>query len=184
MPPHACPPWLAGVLGHPLRRWLHDPEAILRPFVRPGATVADVGCGPGFFTIAMARLVGDRGRVIAADLEPRMLERTKAAAERAGVAGRVTLHRCGEDSLGLPEGLDFVLAFWMVHEVRGRERFLAEVRRALRPGAGALVAEPPLHVSAANFGRTVGLARDTGYAVEPGPRIRFSRTVMLRRPED
>ena len=51
-----CPYWMAGLLDNPLRRLLHNPEKILAEFMHEGQTALDLGCGPGYFTMAMARL--------------------------------------------------------------------------------------------------------------------------------
>lgn len=64
-----CPWWLAYTFDHALRRLIHRPEVILAGLVRPGQTVLDLGCGMGFFSLAMARLVGEQGRVICVDLQ-------------------------------------------------------------------------------------------------------------------
>lgn len=72
-----CPVERAGGLDNIWRRWLQDPCRILASHVREGMTVLDVGCGPGFFTIPMAQLVGGTGRVIAADLQDGMLEKVR-----------------------------------------------------------------------------------------------------------
>ena len=84
-----CPAWLSFTLTNIFRRMAHDPVRILRPFIREGDTVIDVGNGPGYFTVPMARMVGDRGLVIAVDIQSKMLEKTRRRAERAGVAGRI-----------------------------------------------------------------------------------------------
>src|SRR5512146_1437322 len=100
---HVCPWWLAYSFDNPLRRLLHDPARLLGPHVRPGMTALDVGCGMGHFTLGLARLVGEGGLVIAADLQERMLARTEARARRAGLAGRIRLHRCEPGALGLAD---------------------------------------------------------------------------------
>ncbi len=71
---HTCPPWFLFTFDNPLRRWLHNPRKIVRPFVSPGDTVLDVGCGMGTFTIDLASYVGPQGKVIAADLQEAMLD--------------------------------------------------------------------------------------------------------------
>ena len=95
-----CPPWLAGMLESPLRRAMHRPEKLLAGLVEPGMTVLDIGCGPGYFSLSMARLVGPQGRVIAADLQPEMLARVRAHAEKDGLLERITLHQCEPMRIG------------------------------------------------------------------------------------
>ncbi|MBK9392138.1 MAG: methyltransferase domain-containing protein [Bacteroidetes bacterium] len=73
--PYVCPATYAGSLDNFLRRMMHKPEKILSPFLKEGMTALDMGCGPGFFTVDLARLVGDGGRVIAADLQQEMLDK-------------------------------------------------------------------------------------------------------------
>ena len=58
-----CPWWGGYFIDNRLRRLLHDPQKILRPYVKPGMTAMDIGCGMGLFSIEMARLVGDNGQV-------------------------------------------------------------------------------------------------------------------------
>ena len=95
-----CPPWLAGMLESPLRRAMHRPEKLLAGLVEPGMTVLDIGCGPGYFSLSMARPVGPQGRVIAADLQPEMLARVRAHAEKDGLLERITLHQCEPMRIG------------------------------------------------------------------------------------
>ena len=68
-----CPWWLGYFLASPLRRLLQDPVAITKPYVREGMTVLEPGPGMGFFTLEMARQVGASGRVVAVDVQPRMI---------------------------------------------------------------------------------------------------------------
>lgn len=174
-----CPWWGGYFIDNSLRRWLHPPEAILGPYVRPGMTVVDVGCGMGFFAIPMARMVGESGRVIAVDLQPQMLSTLRRRAEAAGVHQRIRTHRCAADSLVLSETADFVLAFAMVHEVPDRERLLGEIKNLLRPGAKVFIAEPRIHVPAKNFRRTVETALQCGLKVLEEPLVRWCRAVVL-----
>ncbi|MCP4372916.1 MAG: SAM-dependent methyltransferase, partial [Deltaproteobacteria bacterium] len=53
-----CPVERAGSLDSRIRRWLQNPQKILKPYIKEGMTVLDVGCGPGFFSIDMAQMVG------------------------------------------------------------------------------------------------------------------------------
>jgi len=70
-----CPVERSGGLDNRLRRWLQNPQKIVMPYIKPGMTVLDLGCGPGFFAVEIARLLNDSGKVIAADLQQGMLDK-------------------------------------------------------------------------------------------------------------
>lgn len=174
-----CPWWLSFTLNNVFRKMIQNPQRILAPWVRPGQTAADIGCGPGFFTLDMARLVGDQGKVIAVDLQAKMLEIVKKRAEKAHLSDRIQLQRCQSEALGLKEPCDFIQAFYMVHEVRDTESFLREIKAALKPGGLFLLVEPILHVSKKQFQKTVEAAEAAGFRKQAEPLIRFSRAVLL-----
>ena len=104
MATHVCPWWGGYFIDHRLRRLLHPPERIVGPYLRPGMQALDFGCGMGIFTLAMAKLVGDTGRVVAADLQPQMLDVLRKRAERAGLAARIQTHVCQPDRIGIGSG--------------------------------------------------------------------------------
>jgi ubiquinone/menaquinone biosynthesis C-methylase UbiE len=145
-------------------------------------TVLDVGCGPGFFTIELARLVGPSGRVIACDLQPAMLQKLRAKTEGTDLAGRITLHRCEKDRLGVSEKVDFVLAFYMVHELPDLRAFFEEVASLLKPGGQVFIVEPPLHVSRAAFEETLRKAASAGLTLAASPRLPFNKAAILEKP--
>jgi len=95
-----CPWWLAPTLDNPIRRLVHNPEKILGRLIEEGDTVLDLGCGSGTFTIAMAKMAGVDGRVIAVDLQDRMLQLLRKKAAKEGLSSRITTHR-GEVISGL-----------------------------------------------------------------------------------
>ena len=120
--PYICPAELAGSLDNFLRRMVHKPRKILEPYIRKGMRVLDLGCGPGYFTVELARLVGENGRVIAADLQKEMLEKVTQRILGTDIEKRVDIHICESASIGISGKVDFVLAFWMVHEVPDKQR--------------------------------------------------------------
>jgi FkbM family methyltransferase len=178
---HVCPWWAGYFIDNPLRRLLHNPETICGRYVKPGMTVMDLGCGMGFFSIAMARMVGEQGHVIAVDIQQRMLDVLQRRAEKSGVASRIRLHRAAPGRLGVTSPVDFALAFAVVHEVPDARSFLTEACSCLKPDARFLVAEPRFHVSAEAFQRMLALAREVGLGVLEEPPIRLSRSVVLGR---
>ena len=179
MSSHVCPWWLTYTFDNPLRRFLHDPAKLLAPHVREGMAVADIGCGMGYFTVALAGLVGGAGTVIAADLQQEMLDRTRKRVGRAAVADRVQFVRSGADDIGFPGPVDFVLVFWMAHEVEDAHRFFSQVRAVLRPQGRVLVVEPSVHVSRRRFQEELEAARVAGFRLLGAPTVRLSRAMLL-----
>jgi ubiquinone/menaquinone biosynthesis C-methylase UbiE len=176
-----CPVEQAGHLDNKIRRWIQNPLKILRPYIREGMTVLDIGCGPGFFTIDMARLVGESGRVIAADLQEGMLEKLESKIHGTQLEKRFTLHRCDAHRIGVSDKVDFILVFYMFHEVPEPEKFLAEIESILKPEGRALIVEPPLHVSKKAFEGMIGKARMAGLEPAERPRVFLSKAVVLKR---
>lgn len=177
-----CPWWLGWALASPVRRLLHDPARILAPYVRAGMTVLEPGPGMGFFTLELARRVGPAGRVVAVDVQPRMLAGLARRARRAGLEARIDARAAPADRMGIEDlagRVDFALAFAVVHELPDAGRFFAEVRRALRPEGRVLLAEPAGHVGAGAFAAELEAAGRAGLAASAGPRIGRSRTAVL-----
>ncbi len=175
-----CPWWAVPfTIDPPFRRWFHDPERIVGCYARPGMTVIDVGCGVGWFSIPMARMVGDRGKVIAVDLQQQMLDMLRRRAKKAGMADRIELHKCEKDRLGLDAEADFALVFAMLHEVPDQDRLLGEVYGCLRPSGMLLLAEPPIHVTRSKFAKEVAVAENVGFEVLGLPRIRWSHATLF-----
>lgn len=179
---HVCPWWMIHTFDNPLRRLFHQPEEMLRPYLKPGGRAADIGCGIGFFSLGLARLVGDRGRVYAMDLQEKMLEGVRRRARKAGLQGRIETRQVESDDLAAPDlkgSLDLVLAFWMLHEVPDQAAFLGQVRGLLKPGGVFYLAEPRMHVSAKAFAESLALAESKGLMLIETPEVRLSRGALL-----
>ena len=136
--PHRFDPSHADRLLSPERRQMQDPDAILDALdVSKGMHLADVGCGPGFFTLPAAERVGGEGQVYALDVQREMVERVEERAAAASL-GNVRALLSKEAELPLPSGtVDIALLANVLHEAPDRVTFLAEIGRTLRPG-GAL----------------------------------------------
>jgi ubiquinone/menaquinone biosynthesis C-methylase UbiE len=174
-----CPVERAGILDSRIRRWLQNPRKILEPHIKEGMTVLDIGCGPGLFSIEMAQMVGKTGRVIASDLQEGMLQKLRDKIKGTELEERITLHKCEEDKISVPEHVDFVLAFYMVHEIPNQENFFAEMRSILRPDGRMLIVEPLFRVSGKAFAATIQKARDAGFSEVERPRVFLSKAVVL-----
>ena len=180
-----CPWWLGPLLASPLRRLWQHPRRLLAPHVRPGMTVLEPGPGMGFFTLDLARLVGPSGRVVAVDVQPRMLEGLRRRAERAGLASTIETRLARDEDLGVDDlagRVDLALALWVVHEMPDQARFFDQVRRALKPGGQILVVEPRGHVGEAEFEETLRTAGAAGLERVESPPVAGGRTALLRAP--
>ena len=177
-----CPWWIGYFLANPLRRLAHNPATILRPFVTEGMIVFEPGPGMGFFTLELARLVGLQGRVVAVDVQPRMLLELRRRAGKAGLLDRIDARQGPGDGMGLDDlkgKVDFVLAFAVVHELPGAERFFAEASKVLKPGCSLLLAEPYFQVSEQEFAATLQMAKRSGFHLNSQPAIPWTRSAVL-----
>ncbi|HUW04710.1 MAG TPA: class I SAM-dependent methyltransferase [Williamwhitmania sp.] len=174
-----CPVERAGGLDNWVRRWLQNPRKILAPYVSKGMVVLDMGCGPGFFSVEMAKMVGVSGEVIAVDLQEGMLNKVRRKIAGTQLEKRVTLHQCRRDSIGVTNLVDFVLAFYMVHEVPNPEALFRELKSILKPNGKMLIVEPKFHVSPEAFEVMVNQLENMGLEVLERPRVFFSRSVVV-----
>lgn len=177
-----CPWWLGYLIAGPWRKLWQDPRTILRPLLAEGMTVLEPGPGMGFFTLEMARLVGPTGRVVAVDIQPRMLDVLRRRARKVALLDRIDVRIARGEGMGIDdlEGrVDFVLAFAVVHELPDAGRFFVEVRRALKPGGHLLLSEPRMHVTEAAFAATLQRAEEAGLVVQDRPVIAMSRSAAL-----
>jgi rhodanese-related sulfurtransferase/predicted methyltransferase len=118
------------------------PDVLAALGVRPGAVVADVGAGAGFYTVRLARAVGDTGRVIAVDIDSTVLRNLRSRVEREAL-GNVDVVEGATDNPRLPEGqLDAALIVNAYHEMKQHDAMLGHLRRALKPGGRLVILEP------------------------------------------
>ena len=175
-----CPWWLMYFFDNPLRQLLQPAIRILQPLVAPGYTCLDLGCGMGYFTVALAKLVGPTGSVTAVDLQAKMMEVAGRRARRHGVAGRISLCRPEDPEWTIPQKYDFILTFWMLHEVPDRGSLFKTLRTALKTSGCLLLVEPRLHVRKQQWEESLALAEAIGLGSRMGPPVAFSRTAILQ----
>jgi ubiquinone/menaquinone biosynthesis C-methylase UbiE len=179
-----CPWWLGRLLASPLRRLLQDPDKILAPFVRPGMTVLEPGPGMGFFTLPLARMVGEGGCVHALDVQKKMLVGLERRAKKPGLSARIRARLAQPDSLGignLTGKVDLLWAFAVVHEMPSADTFFSEIASTLKPNGIVLLAEPAGHVSSADFEAELEAAKRQGLYIAERPVIRRSHAAVLKK---
>jgi len=179
MAKHVCPWWLAYTFDNPIRRIFHNSEKIFSPYISEGMTATDIGCGMGYFSIGMAKIVGDTGRVIAVDIQQQMLDILIKRAKKEGIAHRITTVLCDANNIGINEKVDFALSFWMAHETPDELKFLEQVQSILKNSGRLLLAEPKIHASFKDFNKTLSLAEGLGFKKVGEPEISLSHTALL-----
>ncbi len=148
-------------------------------------TVLEPGCGMGFFSLPLARLVGPEGRVVCVDVQPRMIEGLRRRAARARLLDRIEAGVCAADDLGIErwkERIDLAVAIHTIHEVGDDDRFLGQIARALRPGGALFLMEPRGHVSREAFAATLAAAERVGLLEKerPLPRRKLAAVLVKR----
>ncbi|MBI9063951.1 MAG: class I SAM-dependent methyltransferase [Marinilabiliaceae bacterium] len=143
-------------------------------------TVCDLGCGPGFFSLEMAQLVSASGKVIAVDMQEVMLDRIMKKVAGTKLEQRIVLHQCEDKNVGVTEKVDFVLAFYMIHEVPDQETLFNELISILKPNGLIFIIEPKFHVSKQSFNQMIAKLEAIGLKIIERPKVFFSRAIVLK----
>ena len=175
-----CPVELAGSLDNKLRKWLQNPQKILTPFIKEGMKVLDIGCGPGFFSVEIAKMVGREGKVYAVDLQEGMLQKLRNKIKGTQLEAIINPIKVEQEVVKVPEKVDFILAFYMVHEVPDKNCFFEALNNILDEKGKFLIVEPKLfHVSQKEFDLTLQKAEKAGFKTSKGPKLPFSFSAVL-----
>ncbi|OGQ92961.1 MAG: hypothetical protein A2464_03195 [Deltaproteobacteria bacterium RIFOXYC2_FULL_48_10] len=168
-------------LDNIFRRLLQNPVKIVGEYLKEGDLAIDLGCGPGYFSIDMAKMVGGSGKVFAVDLQKEMLEKVRKKAKDRYLEDRMVFHNCPQDRIGLSADIkaDFILAFYMVHETPDPEKFLSEVKTLLKPQGKFLLVEPAFHVSKKQFQEIARSVERIGFKSLGSPPKKGGRSLLL-----
>jgi ubiquinone/menaquinone biosynthesis C-methylase UbiE len=137
------------VNDNPVRKLFFSPRRLVAPHVSKGQTVTDVGSGPGFYTLAMAELVGPDGKVYAVDSDAKVIRALEEKARARGLRN-IEAHAASAGDMGfIPSGaVDFVFANGALCCVAPSEHAAAvsEIKRILKPAGRAFlsVAKVPM----------------------------------------
>lgn len=139
-----CPWWMGYLLLNPVRRISHKPEQILEPYLKPGMKAVDFGCAMGYFSLPMARIVGEEGAVYCFDIQKKMLGKLTTRALDHGLSDIIKplLIKEGETYDHFRETIDFTLLFAVAHEVDDQQKLFKDLSLMMKPGSLMLFAEP------------------------------------------
>ena len=160
--------WVASLLDVDRRFGAAGPDALLAG-AAPGGTVVDYGCGPGYFALAAARMVGTEGKVYAVDLEPRMVELVRRRAADAGLSNIAAVASDGTRA-DLPDAIaDYIICVQILHYAEGhggRVAVARDLRRLLKAGGSVLIAQwkPKRRASGLSYDDLCGVLAEAGLA--------------------
>jgi ubiquinone/menaquinone biosynthesis C-methylase UbiE len=167
--------WIDHILGAgPLRVLFQNPKRILHKYVKPGMIVLDIGCGEGFFSLEMGRMVGPDGNVVCVDIRPDAIKSLKEQATKAGLSERIETRVCSDDSLKLDDmtgRIHFALAFYVLHHAADARKLMTQIHEALEHGGRLMVVEPGHHASVSQCETIEAWARQTGFSIVDYPRL-------------
>ena len=175
-----CPMRVAGFLDSKFRRLFHNPAKILKPYIQKNMTVLDIGCGPGVFSIEIAKLLDGNGKVISVDMQEGMLEIIREKIAGTSIEKNIVLCKCTQESIGVRENVDFVLMFYMVHEVPDKERLFNEALPLINKNGLLMIVEPGL-VSAKEFNGMTGYIKARGFEEHGKLKIPLSKGIVLKK---
>jgi ubiquinone/menaquinone biosynthesis C-methylase UbiE len=122
-------------LADPARDAWQKPDEVVRALrLRPGQVACDVGSGPGYFTLRLARAVGPSGRVYAVDVEPKILDALRERLAASGLRNVTPVLALADDPLLPAAACDVILIVDTYHHFPDRVAYLGRLTRALRPG--------------------------------------------------
>lgn len=171
---HVCPWWAGYLLANPLRKLFQNPDKLLKQYIRPGDNVLEIGPGMGFFTLPAAEITGVNGKVIAVDIQKKMLDSLLKRATKKKLEGRTDARQCNENSLCIDDlagSIDFCLLMYVVHEIPDKQRLFREISYAAKKGGTVLFCEPPGHVTRSEFEQSVSIMQDSGFKITGRPKV-------------
>jgi len=176
------PEWMANFIDNPMRRKLQPPDAMpIRHGLKPGQTVLEVGPGNGRYSAATARFLGERGRLVAVDIEPKMIARLQARAQAEGLTN-VEAKVANVHALPFEDAsFDAVYMITVIGEIPQPERAIAEFFRVLRPGGTLAFSEvlpDPDYPLASTLMRWAGAA---GFTVKSKTGDFFSYSIVFEK---
>lgn len=133
---------IADVMGFGGAPWLERsereeeeaPEKALDAIgIQPGMTIADVGCGTGYFTRRMAKRTGPTGKVYGVDIQPRMIEALKRNLQKEGITNVEGVISKADDPMLPASAVDLILMVDVYHEFATPQTMLKKMREALKP---------------------------------------------------
>jgi SAM-dependent methyltransferase len=181
--PSPCPWYLRFLLENPVtNRIAGAPALIKRARIEPGMRVLDVGCGPGRLTIPIARRLGAAGRVVALDVQEKMLAVLRGRVATAGLTNvEMVLGGAGQGAIGRENAFDRAVLVTVLGEIPEKAGALAEILGALKPGGILSVTEMRLDPDYQSEEKVRRLCSEAGFEFEARHGGRLSFTLNFKK---
>jgi len=184
--PFPAPAFIGWFLDSDLRRWWQPAgKLIKRSGIKTGMTVLDLGCGNGAFTTSVARVVGEKGKVYAVDIQPKMLkqlERKLAKPENRDITNIELKETSAYDLPFEDEAIDLVYMVTVLPEIPDRGRALRETRRVLKPGEILAVTELLIDTDYPLRSTTVKICQNEGFVLDELSGNLWNYTARFKKP--
>ena len=182
-----APPFIGRFLDSDLRRWVQPPGKLIeRSGIISGMTVLELGCGSGAFTTFVARVVGERGKVYAVDIQQDMLkqlERKLAKKENKDITN-IKLKQASAYELPIEdESIDLAYMVTVLEEIPDRGRALREILRVLKPGGILAVTELLPDPDYPLRSTVVKTCQREGFVLDASQGNLWNYTVRFRKPK-
>jgi ubiquinone/menaquinone biosynthesis C-methylase UbiE len=176
-----CPWWMGYALLIPLRKLGQNPYKILGPHLSKGMTVMDYGSAMGYFSLPMAKMTGDKGKVYCVDIQKKMLEKLSKRARNSRLDHIIEPLLLGESYNPeiLKNQVDFTLLFAVVHEVPDKEKLFRDIYTMTKSGGAVLFAEPSGHVTMQSYQHSLILAQEAGFSLSENKPIPKGLSTLL-----
>lgn len=177
---HLHPVEKANALEGRFREFFQNPNIILKKHIHSGMTVLDLGCGTGYFTLEIAKLLNNNGKVIASDVQNGMLEILQQKLLNSELQNQIEIHKSEEHTICWTEKVDFILAFYSFHEMKYIDHIIYELTKIVKPKTKILISEQKFHVPKKKFNTIINKMENNGFEICEKPKIFLSRTVIMK----
>lgn len=175
-----CPSSKYPSLESKFRKIFQNPVKIFSKYVKPGDKAADIGCGPGFFTIGLARIVGEKGCIYATDIQQEAINIINKKTKGTIYEKIIYPLKTENDSVCINDKVDFVLNFYVLHEVENKSKFVDEMKKLMKNEGTYMLVEPKGHVNKNQFDEEIKIIKSAGFSLIESPKIFFSRAAVFK----
>ena len=181
-----APAFIGRILDSNYRRKLQPPDKLLqRSGIKEGMHVLEVGCGSGAFTSFVARVVGEKGKVYALDIQPAMLKQLEKKLSKPENKDIKNIELINSSAYELPfddNSLDLVYMITVLQEIPDRNKALQEARRVLKPGGILAVTEFLPDPDYPLKSTTIKIGREAGFTLDEASGSFWNYTVRFNKP--